>query len=706
MFSRVSHDRPSTQCDLLTLPPYPRVVRGMALWCLLGVVALPLVGIPMAWGQPATVATDYSGLPAGSAESAIAAELRDQPAKKYEFNRAPLRDVLRMLADDAGISFVSLPDGTAGDNTLVTFTIKASPFQALEIVAKANGVALFYEAGVWYLRPFDDQELVARTYTIKFDTQEEVKYRNQSSGGATSSSSASMGGNTVNGGGGGSGLGQSSSAPDIGLSLDGVTDIFHVEKSESGGGTGDGGRIDTIVKDVKALIGIPTTGFDAPGAGGTAGTVSPNSVQPRSATAKPASVEATSDSEKTGQKVIWNSNSNTLYVVATRQQQGWVKGYLAASDRPQPLIAIEVKFLETTKDPRKQLGLDWTGTLGEGYQVKLSDISAKVNFDRFVNPATTNGSAFVAGTAVLSASDVAVTLRAFLADRDSSTVSYPRVLTRNNREVVIRSVINQPVLAAQSTVTPGVGGTSSSQIVYLPIGTIINVLPKVMSDGSVSLTVAVVVSSIVSQERIQGNNYPVVSARIYYAALNVDSTYTLAVGGLDEAFDASLKSGIPFLKDIPVLGELFKSYDRSQRKKNLMMFITPTILSPRTTVGISEKPESTIPETPNEPTPPSFTTDGMLVGGSAALDNAVRWVVRREQYYAQIVEESRVEKGTPIEIAGVVDVCELLMDQISLMKEARPSEVARYDDFLAVVDRTTDDLNRLRSKAKKGYIGF
>lgn len=597
---------------------------------------------------------------------AVAEGLRNQPPKSYEFNRAPLRDVLRMLADDAGISFVSLPDlGEETKEPMVTFTMKTSPFNALEVIAKSNGVALFYEGGVWYLRPYNDEELVARTYTIKYDTQEEVKYKNQNSSGGSSGGSTSMAGGTSTSGDTGGGLGQSSGSPDIGLSLNGVTDIFDVNKAE-----GEDGKIATIVREVKALIGIPTTSFNAPilpanGANGTA----PNSIQPQSPQDEQRRSPA---SAKPAQQVLWNSNSNTLYVVATRQQHGWVEGYLASMDRPQPLIAIEVKFLETTKDPRKQLGLDWTGTLGDGYEVRLSDISANINTDRLINPATTTGATVVAGTAVLSADDVAVTLRAFLNDRDSSTVSYPRVLTRNNREVVIRSVINQPVLAAQSTVTPGVGGTTSSQIIYLPIGTIINVLPKVMNDGSVSLTVAVIVSSIVSQERIQDNNYPVVSARIYYAALDVASTYTLAVGGLEEAFDASLRTGVPLLKDIPVLGELFKSNDRSQRKKNLMMFITPTVLNPRTTVGISEEPESVLPLSPHDPKPPAFTPDGMLVGGSAAIDNAVRWVIHREKFYDQTVKENRVEKKTLEEIAGAEIVCKMVRDQIILMQEALP----------------------------------
>jgi hypothetical protein len=113
-----------------------------------------------------------------------------------------------------------------------------------------------------------------------------------------------------------------------------------------------------------------------------------------------------------------------------------------------------------------------------------------------------------------------------------------------------------------------------------------------------------------------------------------------------------------------------------------------------------------IPISPDEPTPPSFTTDGMLVGGSAALDNAVRWVVRRQELYAQTIKENRTDKKTVEEIAGVLGVCQLLVDQISLMKEARPSQVGRYDGFLAQVDQTSNDLKVLQVKAKKDLLNF
>ncbi|MDD5200601.1 MAG: hypothetical protein PHC88_12470 [Terrimicrobiaceae bacterium] len=620
-------------------------------------------------------------------EAAVSDELRAQPEHVYEFDRAVLRDVLRMLASDAGISFVSLPDSGVDDNALVTFSMKASPFRALEVIAKANGVALFYSGGVWYLRPYNDQELIGRTYKLQYNTQETVE-NTGSSANSPSTYTGGVGGTQS----GGMGVGTTA---DTGLSLQGATNIFKVNPNP-------------MIKDIKALLGLPTDGFSANRAPDATVDysqplgVSPNSLEP----AAPKGA-ANNTAGANGAQVIWNSDSNTLYVVATRQQHEWIEGYLASVDRPQNLIAIEVKFFESTKDPRKQLGLDWSGTLQEGYGVRLSNLNARIDFNGIVNPALgLTGSAFVPGTAVLSAQDVDVRLRAFLNDRDTSTVSYPRVLTLNNREVVIRSVINQPVLASSSSVTPGVGGTTTASVSYLPIGTIINILPKVLADKSVVLNVSVTVSSIVGEEPIAGNNYPIASSRVYTAELHVDSGYTLAIGGLEEAVDERNRNGIPFLKDIPLLGEVFKSTDHRRSKKNLMIFITPTMLNPRTTVGIAETPQSVIPISPTDPKPPAFTADGMLVGGSGALENAVAWVVRRVRFYRQIVTENRTERKTLEEISGVVGVCQLLTDQISLMKEARPSEVRRYDDFLTQVNRAANDLTAVRGKAKKDLLHF
>ena len=93
-----------------------------------------------------------------------ASRLRSAAPQQYDFSKAMLSDVLRFLATDAGISFFSLPDDSADGSRLITFSIKSSPFQVLETLCKANGLAIIPDNGIWYIRPADDRELLGKSY--------------------------------------------------------------------------------------------------------------------------------------------------------------------------------------------------------------------------------------------------------------------------------------------------------------------------------------------------------------------------------------------------------------------------------------------------------------------------------------------------------------------------------------------------------------
>ena len=67
--------------------------------------------------------------------------------------------------------------------------------------------------------------------------------------------------------------------------------------------------------------------------------------------------------------------------------------------------------------------------------------------------------------------------------------------------------------------SPPTGGISTASVTYLPIGTTINVLPKIMADGTISMNLSVTVSSIIGNVVINGNPYPQASSRVYTAPL-------------------------------------------------------------------------------------------------------------------------------------------------------------------------------------------
>ena len=561
-----------------------------------------------------------------------AKSLRSAPIKEYEFDKASVRDVLRFLADDAGIDFVAMPEEGNDGAKLITFSLRKSPFSALETIAKMNGVTLVYEDEIWHMRPLSDKSLIARTYKIRFNTGEINNSSGNSISGVTSNSNrTSFNGSSTGYNGSSYSSGNNLTSSGIGqIGLNGMNNTFSTTADE-------------LVQAVKGIVGIRTSGINhiiAPGINsvGNFGKLKPPQNTTTISPAQQFGRNSINEEKSNGSQVIWNSDNNSLFVVANLQQHQLVEKYLETVDKPQPLIAVEVKFFETTKDPRKQMGVDWSGTMDGGYGLSLSGLSSNVDLNKLQNTE-------MPMTAILSGPDVQAKVLALVKDRETTTVSYPRVLTKNNREVAIQSVVNQPVLSAQSSTTPGVGGTTTSSVSYLPIGTSINVLPKRLEDGRISLQVLITVSSIIGSEIIDGNSYPVASSRVFTAPLEVESGYTLAIGGLDEASDSREGAGLPILSKIPLLRHGFKSDNKTHSRKNMLIFITPTLLDPKSG-GISENPISEIPLRGNKVVQkiPTIKANGSLVGGIDSIQGATQWIEKEYLMLKQIVKEKRASK--------------------------------------------------------------
>ncbi len=679
---------------------------------------------PFGGQQPFVVeAPSNASYPDYGAGNTVAARLRREPARMFTFDRASLRDVLRYLADDAGIPFVGIPESDAANKRLVTFTMEASPFTALESVCRDNGVRLVYDNGVWFMKTVDeererrvkeeeDNKLVGIAYRLIYDPVDRVDFRNDGSTGSASSTASNTSSGAI--------------ATAANLPLQNSQRVFQAKAPR-------------IVNEIRVMLGLNPITYGADGSvvgesaeRGTTVQSTSTTTPTEAAAGAPARLNPTYVPPQMPQ-VIYNSDNNTLWVVATRQQHKWVADYLLAVDKPQALIAIEVKFFETKKNPKKELGINWAGTMSGGFTVKATDIRAspagdvRLNstserqtqsgtvppgdptFNYLTTDKTTTLTAAAPYSAILSASQVAVTLQAFMEDRTVSMVQYPRVLTVNNREVAITSAENTPINAGVSQVQSGSTATPIGTLGYLPIGTQINILPKTVGKEQIALTVAITISSVIGVVPINlgtgSNDYPVTSQRIYNAALQVNSGYTLAVGGLEKVDDDNNKNGIPFLQDIPGVGEFFKSKVRKRNKVNLIVFITPTIISnPKETTGISDPPASVIPIRPNDPVPPSFTPDGRLVGGAGAIDAAFAWLEFQARYFRQINKENRTDKSTIRQLRSVINTARMLAAEIAILQEQSPAQsadmVRKEDRAIAILT----DLNKILVAAQDNVL--
>ncbi len=459
---------------------------------------------------------------------------------------------------------------------------------------------------------------------------------------------------------------------------------------------------DRLVNDVMALIGIGTTGFDANIAGAASvENFSPLMVNPdgsitaNSSEGLQLATESAGASNRTEGHVIWNSDTNTMFVVATRQQHQYVEGYLNAIDKPQPLIAVEVKFFETTKDPSRQLGVDWSGVMDGGYNLNLANLVTDVNLDRL-------GDFKAPQTAILSGNELNVSIQALLKDRESSAVSYPRVLTKNNRQVTLQSVIQQPVLAATSSTTPGVGGTSTASVEYVPIGTSIAILPKKMVDGKIHLQVLITISSIIGSEIIDGNPYPIASSRVFTAPLEVESGYTLAIGGLDEAVDSTEGTGLPLVGRTPFFRRIFGHRQQSNSRKNLLIYITPTLLDTRSG-GLTQKPIAEVPLNASKPpiSEPRVHEDGTLVGGVEGFNHAIGWLQEQHKYIDTIVAEKRGTKETRDQVTDLIRTAEILQKQAEDLKLELPQSTDDLDQVIWTLKKIEEQYREVRWNLRK-----
>jgi len=333
-----------------------------------------------------------------------------------------------------------------------------------------------------------------------------------------------------------------------------------------------------------------------------------------------------------------------------------------------------------------------------GYRADLSNLLSTTNLN------AAGGALGWPSLGILSSQDINVKLRALLRDEDTQMTSYPRMVTLNNSEVSFRSVVNQPVLDGTASATVGAGATTTSSIAYLPIGTVLNILPKRMDNDKILLNMAVTVSSIISTAVINGNPYPVASSRVYNAPVEVNSGYTVAVGGLDEARETEGKAGVPFLHSIPILGKAFKYDSKSKNHKNLMLFITPQIIDAREG-GLPNEPQSVIPQRPDKLLPKIPQVDqntGALIGGPSSLPNAVSYLTRETDILYHTIYESRITEDESRKLKELKIAIEQLDAQCEILKAQYPAQQSQIyshqQQLKALLDRNQQMARLLFSK--------
>lgn len=279
---------------------------------------------------------------------------------------------------------------------------------------------------------------------------------------------------------------------------------------------------------------------------------------------------STSSSDDDDAEVIVDSARNSLIFKGSAEEYAQFRSLVEQMDRAPYEVLIEATVAEVTLDQGESLGV-------------------VLNFDDSVSPVP-NSSVIKSDSGLLAnlvqdRGNFTASLTA-AADRSQVTIlSSPRLLAASGKSATMQVGTQVPIITTQQTAPDGsTGGTSNilQQVQYRNTGVVLNISPIVNSSRRVELTVQQEVSDAQSNDTSDIQS-PIILTRSISTTLSVDDGETVLLAGLISENFSDGENGVPYLKDIPILGNLFKSSSQSVQKTELIVLLTPYIIDSRDT---------------------------------------------------------------------------------------------------------------------------
>jgi len=246
-------------------------------------------------------------------------------------------------------------------------------------------------------------------------------------------------------------------------------------------------------------------------------------------------------------------------------------------DIPEKQVLIEARIVEATSTFTQDLGIQWGIHYRDGSASLLGINKLDTGFGGLITnlaPPTGFPAAGTAGGAMgisfgKLTSNVQVDLRLSAAAENGEIkiISTPKVVTLNNKA----AKISQGQMIPYSTVSAE--GTKTE---FIEAALTLEVTPHITADGGVSMKIKATNNSAGSAAV---GVAPPINKKEATTELLVQNGETTVIGGIYVDSDSNTDSGVPYLKDIPLLGWLFKSNNQSKTKTELLIFITPKIVS-------------------------------------------------------------------------------------------------------------------------------
>lgn len=275
--------------------------------------------------------------------------------------------------------------------------------------------------------------------------------------------------------------------------------------------------------------------------------------------------------------------TNSLIIAASKTDYEKILELLRELDVKRRQVLVEATILEVGITDNVELGMEFSTATGGSDGGLLASNSLGSLTQLFTDPAALSNftiAAASAGTIKLPGGATipsqALLVKAAQESQNVNVLSAPNILTTDNEEAEIVIGNNVPFISSTSTSQENLNNTFN-QVDRQDVGITLRITPQISSGDFVTLRIFTEVSDVVPNTANSPLG-PTTTLRTSETTVITKSDQMIATGGLisDNVSDSS--RGIPFLKDIPVLGQLFRVNGNNKRQTNLLIFITPKII--------------------------------------------------------------------------------------------------------------------------------
>jgi type II secretory pathway component GspD/PulD (secretin) len=274
--------------------------------------------------------------------------------------------------------------------------------------------------------------------------------------------------------------------------------------------------------------------------------------------------------------------TNSLVVTDTKEKIKDIADVIERLDVAPDQVLLEVHLVEVRNTKQTLTGVSWGGTDGQlatftgGSRTTGFPFTERLfNVNKGVKADTPGTSALTLGT--LSATNFTATLRLITNDINTKILARPRVLTMNNEAANIRLITNTAIANTQTVSSSASLSTATTNTAERSeTGIALKMTPQINDDDTVGLYVEPSITTVAASAFFPGTFLDPTTRSVKTLA-RVKNHETLVIGGLIDQNKESTIRKIPFLGDLPLIGNAFRNTDADDTERELIIFITPHI---------------------------------------------------------------------------------------------------------------------------------